>query len=328
MLLRAVGKVLGRPDRTDREWANYDCPFCAARRKFGVNLASGHCRCFRCGSNPWIGAVFRLFGEPLPPPGTLPKAGHSGPMVAVARETQEETQPVSLRGWRRLPVDAPDDHDERVMRYAVKRGADLTRWEVGTLVEAPERAVFLVRDGGVPISWQGRAIFSTMHPKTLNPASDVGVPRGSFVFGLEHCTPGCVVAVGEGAFDAVALDRPADGVVGAALFGKNATRDQVELLRACGAERVVISLDPDAPAEAAALSRRLEEVGVSTAVVDWSGHTDEDDPGSLGTAAMAELIESARPLSAQGRIRAIADGSRRRRDMRWRRTIRPHGPQT
>lgn len=326
-LLQALGRVLGKPDRTDREWVNYTCPFCAGKQKFGVNLSSGRCRCFKCGSNPWVGAVFRLFGVPLPPVGILPRGRSSTHILSVATDAKEDTAPVSLRGWKRLPASPNDDHDERVIRYAVKRGADLDRWEIGTLEEAPERAVFLVRDAGIPISWQGRAIFAGMHPKTLNPPSDVGVPRGSFVFGLEHCRPGCVLAIGEGAFDAVALDRPEDGVVGVALFGKNATRDQIELLRCSGAKRVVVALDPDAPAESAMLAKRLQEVGIDTAVVDWSGYSLDDDPGSIGVDRMAELVDGARPLTAKDRIRAIAAGSRLRRDMRWRRTIRPSGQQ-
>lgn len=35
-----------------RGWLKSDCPYCGGEKKFGINLSSNRCNCFKCGEHP------------------------------------------------------------------------------------------------------------------------------------------------------------------------------------------------------------------------------------------------------------------------------------
>ena len=42
-------------------WMKSDCPYCGREKKFGINLSSNRCNCFRCGEHPSpIGLIMYL----------------------------------------------------------------------------------------------------------------------------------------------------------------------------------------------------------------------------------------------------------------------------
>lgn len=328
VLLAALQKILGQPDRDDRTWANFNCPYCAGKRKFGVNLETGATYCFKCGSRPDLRKLFREFGTTL----RLDRRKSDLAQIVFERirarlKRAEGANPISLEHWRRLPCDDMSAGDRAALRYAVKRGADPKRWEYGVFDEdrLGGRVAFLIRQQSVAMSYQARDYTRLGWPKTLNPPAGEGAPIGDLVFGLEHARTGDDIAIGEGIFDAVTLslvELPDWRVCGCALLGKNASQVQIDQIVEVEPRRVVVCLDPDARKEALAFHKRLIEAGINAYVVDWGETSLDDDPNSLGPEECARRIQSATNPSLFARVRMLSSESDGRRDLRWRRTNR------
>lgn len=326
LILKALTEVLGKPDHPDKAWVNFTCPFCSGKFKFGVNLESGRTRCFKCESRPPLALVFKLLGKPLPlgSLGSRPRRVSLVDRLRFSREAREENgRPVNLSDWARLPHDDMSRSGNLALRYAVRRGADPEYWEFGTIDHDPYlgRVVFMIREHGVPVSFQARDFTGRGHPKTLNPPPDEGFPVGQVLFGLEHVQPGGTVMIVEGIFDAVSATC-ADGVFGVALLGKVATKHQLDRLCRLKDVRYVVALDPGTERESNALYKSLAETGKDVRLVDWSPYSADDDPNSVGPRGCRRLLSSARTLDLRGRVQTISRGWHSKRDLRWRGRVR------
>jgi hypothetical protein len=301
-MLAALESLLGKPDHTDREWANYDCPFCGGKKKFGVRLENLSTFCFKCGSTPWIGDLFKRKNLPVPP------------LKKPTRRAKESFcfSSIDLSQWSRLASTTTDTYRKKLLDYAVLRGVDPDVWEIGSFLSLPDRVCFLIRDAGVPISYQARTIHSFLKPKTLNPPNGVGVPRGSLVFGAENFVHGTSLVVTEGTFDAVTAHNPSEGFSAVALLGKLSTSEQLQLLLSFPVDEIVVALDSDAASDAVRLALTLQENGKPTRVVKWPHCVDYKDPNEAGRERMLQLLSNAQPVSFSDLIRETSSESLRR----------------
>lgn len=276
-LLKALIQLLGQPDHVDRKWANFDCPFCGGRRKFGVNVGALRTKCFKCGSSPPVLRLWKIHGQTVPV--FLRDLVHRPAKVSPLRAPDDEFSTVPLDDWTRLPNDDMDPLDEAALEYAVERGADPKVWEFGTIDDehAGGRVVFLLRDCGLAVSYQARAIDRSGFPKTLNPPEGVGTPKSKLLFGGEHVMPGEEIVVCEGVFDAVSISNTGRRAVG--LLGKSPSRDQIRLLQAHDGP-IVLMLDRKTGDEVAKIGRALLDAERTFHVFDWR-KVDGDDPGEL-----------------------------------------------
>ena len=326
-LIDALRRFLGSPDHDDRDWANFTCPFCRARRRFGVNLATGRTKCFRCESDPPLAALFKLFGRRLPQGTTSrPATGRFVETMRRMREAKLEREPVDLSAWVRLPSTEAGDDGRRALAYARSRYASPDDWEFGVILgEAfAGRVVFTVRECGVVLTYQARDCVGRQKPKTLNPPAGQGVPAGQVLFGAEHVRRGDRVAVCEGVFDAVAVSATGEWR-GVSLLGRVASEAQVVQIAGLDAREVVVCLDGDAGPQTATLAGRLAALGVPVRVVDWAGDL-EADPSSEGPDRMWGRLDAAGEVSRSRLVRLAASAPRRLPGRRWRRTSPPGRP--
>lgn len=316
-IVRAISDVLhADPRYPTREWVNFDCPYCGAKERLGVCVNQARVWCFRCSANPAFTEFLRSLGLS---PALLLGLKAPTPLESVQdrlrpRDKKGDASPLDLEGYERLRAhgEAPGKVAEKVRSYLKGRNVDLETWEVGISTDARllGRAVWMFREFDVPVYFQGRAVVGSQVPKTINPRAGEGWPRGEVLFGHNLLEYGMRVAIGEGPFDAVALSRLDDGLLGTCLLGKNITPWQLNLLRERGVETVYLVLDQEETATTAKLAGRLSDEGFDVWVPDWAGYPDLADPSSIGPDECTTLLATSSRLDRRSRLRLALAGSR------------------
>lgn len=198
-------------------------------------------------------------------------------------------------GWRSLAAHLRQlgiDEDTAVEAGVIARAANGHVYD-----RYRDRVVFPVRreDGSVA-GFAGRKPETDTDqdsPKWLTPLNTESFSKRSTLYGLDRVT-GSSVLVGEGVFDAHALDRAGAGD-GVALLGTALTDEHCVALRDRGVETVTMVLDGDqAGVNAAAKAWSVLSAHNLTAyaVVPADGH----DPADLSPAALGDQLRARRPL--------------------------------
>ena len=292
--LKELERRLG-PCRKARQFHNFCCPFCDDMKyRFGVNLDTGQCYCFKCEVKGPIrkvlGVNFRV-KKGLPPKKLRVNLAPPAPSVG--------------RPWKELPdVTRPNCKvstlAKDVFKYLEGRGIDPVTAHMmglgyGTSGKWLHRVIHpYYHANGVLAGWQGRAIHEG-GAKTLTTTQDdfpnaLGASTGAVV-GLEMIRRGDEVAVCEGPYDALSVARVMPAV---AILGSKLHPAQVRRMRGAGASRLIMAFDPDKPKAAykgAAVAYRAGLPDVS--VVDWDPELGtEIDFGDLTAEAVSEVLST------------------------------------
>ena len=258
------------------EWLRASCPFCVTvvgkvdrSRAFSINRYSGWFHCFRCGTAGKLDGVEGIVERPA-----QAEKQHADPpehFLLLGEEPGASAQVTAqARGYlasRRV--------DARLCAEA-KLGACLRGKYAG-------RVIVPVLSGDTWVGWVGRAYSRKVEKPYLYPP---GAWRGRALYNHEAVlTPGEVVYVVEGVFDALALWPHATAVLG------KPSHEQVEAL-ALARRPVVVVLDGDAWLEGWSLATRLRLMGVRAGAVRLPPKKDPDE------VPLADLWEAGRAALA------------------------------
>lgn len=288
-------KRLGRW-RKGKHFHNFNCPFCGdTKYRFGVNLVTRKCYCFRCEVR---GTVKKILGLHMEAGKALPgnRLAHAAKRLAPSAEPKS-------RPWKELP--GPGEKvpvlAEPVFAYLEGRGIDRVTAHVlglgyGIAGKWRNRAIhpFFHNDGRLA-GWQGRAISDSMAVKTLTTTEfDLPgclTPDTGALYGLEGVRRGEPVVVCEGPYDAlsVACVQPA-----VAILGSNLHPAQVRRLMKAGASEIIVGFDPDKPKAALkACATIYQHSRTIPSFVRWEDGLDgEVDFGALDSDSVAEVLTS------------------------------------
>lgn len=212
-----------------------DCPFCSdSRKRLGVHLQSGIWGCFNCGKK---GALYQLALELIGAHGSYGAWGVPIDIATPVLEGKEGAKEAEEKVSGVLPIEGlvtfTDERLDsgsppllRAVGYLMDRTGKSYEWMVvnrlGYSMANGLRVVFPMYRQDVLVYWVARLVVDGEGPKTLHPP---GVKRP--VFSFEDRTGVEILKIGEGIFDAIALD-------GVCTLGSNVARDQVEeLARMC-----------------------------------------------------------------------------------------------
>jgi len=124
--------------------------------------------------------------------------------------------------------------------------------------EWPDRVIFPCFENKRPVYFVGR-LFRGRGPKWKNPSKQICkedglLPKGEVVYNVDNFpTPGSIIPITEGVFDALALG-------GVALLGKRATKKQLWKILSLNPSKVLIALDREAKDRAEEIERMLRFV--------------------------------------------------------------------
>lgn len=135
------------------------------------------------------------------------------------------------------------------------------------------------------VSFIARDYTGNLKPKVLTPPGEGGSGIKNYVFNLTNASKTRHLVIAEGVFDAIAL-----GPRGIAIFGKEATPQQLSLIINSKPERITIALDPDARKEALRLAKTLSFNIDDIRIMNFHG---EKDPGELDKTTAEVYIRDA-----------------------------------
>ena len=247
-------KRLGRYRRA-REFHNFCCPFCDdSKYRFGVNLTTGRCYCFKCETK---GSVKKVLGLNFRGRKVLATNRLAHRAKGLAPSSDPKTRP-----WKDLPEPHfnPDAKvttlASQVFKYLEGRGVDAVTagflgLGYGTQGKWAGRVIFpFYHTDGRLAGWQGRA--TDDHPaKSLTTKEEdlpgaLGASTGA-VYGLERIRKGAPVVVTEGPFDALSVScvQPAVAILGSKLHPAQVRRIMRE-----GPSEIIVAFDADKPKSA------------------------------------------------------------------------------
>lgn len=230
-----------------------DCHNCDdMKQHLHISLVKKTCHCFRCEySASWVKLVMDVqqcpyhiaIGELY----VRPKAKEWKSIIMKEDKHEEETD-ISL------PKDFVLLHETKlyvnVKKYLKKRGFPRPYWEMYSLGASDaysERVIIPIEQG----LWQGRAIWSWMEPKYINPKHKAG----HHIFNSIALEMYDEVVICEGAFSAMAVAENA-----VALIGKGTYEKRVRLIDS-KVEHFIIAMEADAKKQMLELADALYHGG-------------------------------------------------------------------
>jgi hypothetical protein len=255
------------------EWLRAACPFCPGvvgkadrSRAFSINSYTGWFHCFRCGT---AGRLDHIADNPVE--------------RAVKDEKQWAGPPEDfLPLWQEPGISAQVTVKARAYLQSRRVGLDLVdEAKVGVCLKGKYagRVIVPVLSGDAWLGWVGRAWSKQVEKPYIYPG---GAWRGRALFNHRAVvTPGEVLYVVEGVFDALALWPDAAAVLGKPSY------EQVEAL-ALSKRPVVVVLDGDAWMEGWSLAMRLRLLGTAAGAIRLPPKTDPDE------VPLADLWEAGR----------------------------------
>lgn len=255
------------------------CPWCElttgepdTKYKLQLNPKKGIWHCFRCDVGgtadlSWLGTL--ELGEKSDEEFDL-----GPPLGFVSLQTATDRRGLSVKPYVQYLKDRgmSDSHFN-----ALKVGCCL-KGRYANRVIIPD-----VQQVGGQSKWQGfvaRAIYKHMRPKYLYPA---GMKKARQVWGV-HLTEVDEVFVVEGIFDALPLVPHA-----VAVYGKNISEDQLDVLADLHTKRLIVCFDGDAWEECHIAAMRLSLRGCR-GEVGWCKLPPATDPGELGQGVRKYIV--------------------------------------
>lgn len=263
-----------------------DCPKCGKPEKLYVRKSDGRFVCWSCKEiNNFYGKIEYLIphisemsfeqarywvnDEVVP---TSSVEGFQVELENFFEEPDEEVVQVTFPEEKVYPDDfRPIDHPDAIdgKQYLESRGIPLhvaQKYEMAYSIN-DQSVIFPAKRGGILVGWQGRIIKDITYIDKKGKTCPVpkaktssGLKRAETLLFGDRIQAGGAVIVCEGPIDAIKCDLcPAAAV---ATFGKNVTKDQINMIAASGAKEAYIALDPDAEVESAALKVALEMKGL------------------------------------------------------------------
>lgn len=326
-VFKVLEKRLGRYSQ-NKNWLNWDCPFCGAKGRFGVHTYTGNSYCFKCEYRGSLPGLLRALGLAPDLAGRL--------LDRRASRLREEARKAARKDISLQPIDMSDFHeftddpksirdrvDEKLVEYGHRRGAFAFGLRVGTFghVSLLGYLVMIYTMNGVPVYWQGRNVMAA-GPKSQNPPEGVGWPRGSVLAHYDIIPKNRSVVLVEGPYDGVGLSASERFCPNPLLGKTDLSRSQLQLLASLDPVEVVCLLDPGTRAETARLYDTLEAYGFRTRAVLLEG---EADPGDLGFEVEEIVAREAQEISRRDRLRWRTLESRRKSARRKQETSRRFG---
>lgn len=273
--IQAIFDIYHIPYVTDvsRGWINTACPFCGDEKfHLGFNPVGEYAHCWKCGGHSLKNGLKAVLNVDTYTVNELLHKYSSRVLVFNKMNNKAALQQsITLPGGplqemhKKYLRHRNFDPDYLEMKYKL-RGTDYTgEWKF--------RIIIPIIYNNVVVSFQGRAIKSSMlRYKTLSVEQSLMNPK-SVLYNLDNCTQDRVVVV-EGPFDVMRLG---DNVCGT--LGTSMTREQILLLKDRFKE-VLFLFDSEKEAQQRA-KKQAEQVasyGIEAYVVDmeWS-----HDPGAL-----------------------------------------------
>lgn len=270
-------------------WMKSDCPYCGREKKFGINLSSNRCNCFRCGEHPSpIGLIMYLentdsFQEVLH---IIESGDYSG---YVFKEEK-----VELKGKKEFFL--PDGFKNISMgnsvlaksarNYLKRRGFnidELARKGWGYCNEGKYLGYIIIpfTEHG-QLTYFNARLYMGAGPKYNNPEVDItGLGKSFIIYNADALEIYKTVYICEGAINAETI-----GENGIATGGKAISRYQVNRFIKSPVEKFIILIDPDAKDKALDLAFKL----VPFKKVKVVFLPDNEDVNSLGKRKTLEYV--------------------------------------
>jgi len=269
-MLESFAKLCGPEVRNARRgpWVHFLCPNCDDKKgKFGVNVETSWCNCWRCGLKGGAFSLLRKRGI---------KIRHYKARKRLVQTEELLPVPQFIPGYV--------DWFKRADSATVKRGIDYfherninhrqVEWGVSTDPALSFRVVFPVRYRGEIVSYQARSVLQGVSAKTVSGSSKKGwVQTSKLLYRYDSQPKNDNVVICEGPADAVRVQ-------GVALFGSTVSPAQRLLLSSLKPDRLTIFLDSDAREKANKVAVDLFGVARQTAIVEYEDG-EEGDPCSL-----------------------------------------------
>ena len=272
-----------------RGWMKSDCPYCGGKQKFGINLSSNRCNCFRCGEHPSpVSLVMYLeendsFNDIL---NILESNDFSGYVFKEEKiELQGRIDVFLPEGFKNLDI-GDSQLAKSARSYLKKRGFDikeLARKGWGYCNQGKYLGYIII-----PFTEQGRLTYFNARlymgagPKYNNPEVNVtGLGKNFIIYNIDALELYKTVYICEGAINAETI-----GENGIATGGKHVSRYQINQFIKSDVEKFVILIDPDAKGKALDLAFKLAPYKKVKVVFLPEG----EDVNSLGRAKTLEYV--------------------------------------
>lgn len=245
----------------------FKCPRCRKKDKLYIRKADGRFVCWVCAENSsFKGRAEFALAELLEKPiseirealyeGIVPVETHLE-LKLIDFGSEEEMEEVYLSiPWPLdyYPIEHP--HSRRGVEYLEGRGISLDLAQKYNLRYCPKdrRVIFPVELDGVLLGWQARTVlpnkvfnedgecFSV--PKAL---TSKNLPKGKHLMFQDRLYGSSHAIICEGPIDAIKADLCGGNV---ATLGKAVSKEQINIIKQSGVQKVYIALDPDASIEA------------------------------------------------------------------------------
>lgn len=323
LILHRLKVKLGDPViHPTRPWIEFNCPFCGDKKhNHGVNLEAGRTHCFRCKYKSSLREFVReVLGQALEDALFSKAEGHSwaariatGKGTYLGREDGRDlTLEDRLQNLHRFmastftPLPSPGSViGEKAVEYALSRGVDPRRWEVGlsTREAYVGRLMFVFREKGRPVFMQGRKFTpGGSNVKSLSLPPGVGMDRNSVVPNIDLMGPESRVVITEGPFDMVATTNYAKKFIGTCAMGSELGLPFITKLKKKGVRRVYVFGDFDYAGEkfvaATSLMMAREGMTVFPVLLKNNRQHKEADPSTIGAEACLDVLERTEMMSA------------------------------
>lgn len=270
-------------------WMKSNCPYCGREKKFGINLSSNRCNCFRCGEHPSpIGLIMYLenidsFQEALH---ILESGDYSGYVFKEEKvELKGKKEFFLPDGFRNISM-GNSVLAKSARNYLKRRGFnidELARKGWGYCNEGKYLGYIIIpfTEHG-QLTYFNARLYMGAGPKYNNPEVDVtGLGKSFIIYNADALEIYKTVYICEGAINAETI-----GENGVATGGKSISRYQVNKFIKSPVEKFVILIDPDAKDKALNLAFKL----VPFKKVKVVFLPDNEDVNSLGKRKTLEYV--------------------------------------
>lgn len=241
-------------------WMKSNCPYCGREKKFGINLSSNRCNCFRCGEHPSpIGLIMYLenidsFQEVLH---ILESGDYSGYVFKEEKvELKGKKEFFLPDGFRNISM-GNSVLAKSARNYLKRRGFnidELARKGWGYCNEGKYLGYIIIpfTEHG-QLTYFNARLYMGAGPKYNNPEVDItGLGKSFIIYNADALEIYKTVYICEGAINAETI-----GENGIATGGKAISRYQVNRFIKSPVEKFIILIDPDAKDKALDLAFKL-----------------------------------------------------------------------
>lgn len=295
-LLKYFTQKLGAYKYRNGWYKTLACPYCGKPGKFGINLSSNRCNCFRCGEHP----------SPVDLVMYLEKVDTYAEVLAILNQPEFEgytfvEEKVSLKSKKTLTLpegfrllnQGTSQLARSARAYVKRRGFDIDQvskagWGYGTQGKYFGYLIIPFHENGELVYFNAR-LFIGNGPKYNNPdTGESGLGKSFIIYNKDALGMYNSVFLCEGAINAQTM-----GERGIASGGKAISRYQINTILKSPVKRVIILFDDDAKKQAIDLAFDLMPWKKVKVIFMPEGK----DVNDLGREATLKLVYSVRYLS-------------------------------